>query len=922
MKIFSRTVFALLSASVAISLVAAPIQAQRITTPRQQFGFDIGDDYHLATYTQLAEYWGKLAQESPRMLLEEIGRTAEGRPQLMAIITSPENHANLRRYQDIARRLALAEGVSEEDARALAREGKAVVWIDGGLHATEVVGAHQIMEWVYQMVSRTDEETLRFLDDVVLVAVHANPDGMELVSNWYMRNPVAEERSTSGIPRLYHKYVGHDNNRDFYMSAQPETENMNRVAYREWFPQIIYNHHQSGPAGTVMFVPPFRDPFNYNYDPLVPLGIEMVGAAMHSRFVAEGKPGTTMRSGASYSTWWNGGLRTTPYFHNMIGLLTEIIGNPTPAEIPLIIRQQLPRNDLPFPIEPQEWHFRQSIDYSITANRAVMDYASRNRETMLYNIYLMGRNSIERGSRDHWTIHPKMLDAIEAAAQGDPDVESQNVRGSRLPNRYAAMLRDPALRDARGYIITSEQADFPTATKFMNALIKNGVAVHRATRPFEVGGKHYPAETYVVKAAQAFRPFVRDMFEPQDHPNDFAYPGGPPIAPYDNTGWTLAFQMGVEFDRVLEGFDGPFERIVGLAGVKPGEVASANGAAGFFLSHHPNDGFVATNRLLAAGREVYWLATPITTGGETWPAGTIYIPNTSGVTDELRALASELGLNFQGAESAPAREMLQMRQVRVGLWDQYGGSMPSGWARWILEQFEFPFEVVYPPALDEEKLRDRFDVLVFPSGGIPGLGDGGGRRRSRGPIDPSSIPAEYRDRLGRVSVDATVPRLREFLQQGGTVVTIGTSASLGYHLGLPLSDHKVDDTGRALTREVHFIPGSILEIRVDNTRPVAWGINEKIDVHFNHSPVFDLDGGAAAEGVTSLAWFDDATPLRSGWAWGQEYLENGVAMVEAQVGSGRLYMFGPEIIRRGQPHGTFKFLFNAIYLAGAERPIS
>ncbi|MCH6548184.1 MAG: peptidase, partial [Gemmatimonadetes bacterium] len=630
MKVLFRSTFAFLSVLVALSVMASPIRAQRITTPQEQFGFNIGDDYHLATYTQLQAYWAKLAQESPRMVLEEIGRTAEGRPQLMAIITSPENHANLGRYQEISRRLALAEGVSEEEARGLAREGKAVVWIDGGLHATEVLGAHQLMEWVYQMVSRTDEETMRFLDDVVLLAVHANPDGMELVSNWYMRNPVLEERSTSGIPRLYQKYVGHDNNRDFYMSAQPETENMNRIAYREWFPQIIYNHHQTGPAGTVMFAPPFRDPFNYNFDPLVPLGIAMVGAAMHSRFVAEGKPGTTMRSGASYSTWWNGGLRTTPYFHNMIGLLTETIGNPTPVEIPLIIRQQLPRNDLPYPIEPQEWHFRQSIEYSITANRAVMDYASRNRETLLYNIYRMGRNSIQRGSRDHWTVQPKMLDAVEAAAQSDPDVESENVRGSRLPKRYAAMLRDPALRDARGYIITSEQADFPTATKFMNVLIKNGVAVHRATRPFEVGGKRYPAESYVVKAAQAFRPFVRDMFEPQDHPNDFAYPGGPPIAPYDNTGWTLAYQMNVEFDRILDGFDGPFERIVGLAAVKPGEVASANGAAGFLLSHHPNDGFVATNRLLAAGREVYWLATPIATGGETWPAGTIYIPNASG----------------------------------------------------------------------------------------------------------------------------------------------------------------------------------------------------------------------------------------------------------------------------------------------------
>ena len=185
-----------------------------------------------------------------------------------------------------------------------------------------------------------------------------------------------------------------------------------------------------------------------------------------------------------------------------------------------------------------------------------------------------------------------------------------------------------------------------------------------------------------------------------------------------------------------------------------------------------------------------------------------------------------------------------------------------------------------------------------------------------------TIPAEYRDRLGRVTVDSTIPQLQRFLEEGGTIVTIGTSTSLGYHVKLPVTNHKVDENNRPVSREEHYVPGSIVRIRVDNTRPVAWGIGEEIDVHFNNSPVFDLGATAAADGVTRLAWFDTPTPLRSGWAWGQELLENGVTMVEARVGDGHLYMFGPEILRRGQPHGTFKFLFNAIYLAGAERPIS
>src|SRR5438034_6205406 len=269
---------------VAAALVAPPAPAQhRVTTPRQALGFDVGADYHLATYTQLEAYWRTLARESPRLALREIGKSAEGRPQLMAIITAPENHKRLAHYQDIARRLALAQGLTDDQAHALAREGKAVVWIDGGLHATEVLGAHQLLELVYQMVSRDDPETRRILDDVILLAVQANPDGMELVSSWYMRDPDSLKRSTAGIPRLYQKYIGHDNNRDFYMVSQPETENMARVMFREWFPQIVYNHHQTGPAGAVLFAPPFRDPFNYYFDPLVPIGNDIVAAAMHDR---------------------------------------------------------------------------------------------------------------------------------------------------------------------------------------------------------------------------------------------------------------------------------------------------------------------------------------------------------------------------------------------------------------------------------------------------------------------------------------------------------------------------------------------------------------------------------------------------------------------------------------------------------------
>jgi hypothetical protein len=314
--------------SAALLLFAATLQpgtvslrAQtRITTPKEQFGAALGDDYFLASYQQIAGYWQQLARESNRIVLKEIGKTAEGRPQLMAIVTAAENQRRLAHYQDIARQLANAEGLSEEQARALARDGKAVVWIDGGLHATEVLGAQQLAEMVYQMVSRDDEETRRFLNDVIVLFVHANPDGNDLVADWYMRNPVPEQRTLAGLPRLYQKYIGHDNNRDFFASTQAETENINRVLYHEWFPQILYNHHQSGPAGTVVYSPPLRDPYNFNLDPVLILGLQSLGAAMHTRLALEGKGGATMRSGGPYDGWWNGGIRNTATFHNTIAI--------------------------------------------------------------------------------------------------------------------------------------------------------------------------------------------------------------------------------------------------------------------------------------------------------------------------------------------------------------------------------------------------------------------------------------------------------------------------------------------------------------------------------------------------------------------------------------------------------------------------
>jgi hypothetical protein len=883
-------VFAALTLLVLVTGAYVPTRSQGVspvTTPAEALGASIGDDYFLATYTQLEAYWRRLDRESDRMRLVDIGRTEGGRTQWMAVISAPENLERLDHYRDISRRLALAEGLTDAQARALAEDGKAVVWINGGLHATEVLGAQQLIELVYQLVSRNDPETLRVLRDVIVLAAHANPDGHQLVAEWYMREPDPVKRTLTGVPEPYQKYVGHDNNRDFYLSSQAETINMNRVLYREWYPQIVYDHHQAGPPGTVMFAPPFRDPFNYVLDPLIPVSIDLIGAAMHARFAAEGKPGVTMRSGSSYSTWWNGGLRTTAYFHNQIGLLTETIGSPTPTEIPFVAERQLPSADLPFPIAPQPWRFRQSVEYSVTANRAVIDAASRNREALLLGVYRMGRNSIDRGSRNWWTISPRRL------------AESGGTRTG-----FEQRLRSPERRDARGYILPSDQPDFLTATRFVDALLKNGITVHRATAAFSVQGRSYPAGSLVVKTAQAFRPHVLDMFEPQEHPDDFAYPGAPPTPPYDSAGWTLAFQMGVKFDRILDGFDGPFERIDTVSPL-PGRVTGPASPAGYLVSHHQNDSFVAVNRLTAAGEEVYW-PRDRGEGG----MGTMYIPARRSTRTILDRAARDVGLTFTGVAEAPAGPSLRLRPVRIGLWDRYGGSSSSGWTRWLFERFEFPFERVYAQTLDAGDLARRFDVIILPADAeLDARGDGAP------PAD--RVPLSYRHTTGTITTARTVPQLARFVDEGGTLVAIGRATSIAEALGLPVSNALVETRGdgqRPLRPEQYYVPGSVLRMQVDNTTPLGYGFERDVDVFFDRSPVFRIAVSPAARRVS---WFATPSPLRSGWAWGQHYLENGVTVIDAARGRGRVLLFGPEVTFRAQSHGTFKFLFNAIYYSRA-----
>jgi hypothetical protein len=568
---------------------------------------------------------------------------------------------------------------------------------------------------------------------------------------------------------------------------------------------------------------------------------------MQARFAAEGKRGVTMRGGATYSGWWNGGLRTSAYFHNQIGLLTETTGEPTPMNLTAVPDRQVATADLPMPIAPQRWQFRQAVQYSMTANRAVLDFASRFRETLLLNAHTMARNAIAEGSRDSW---------MRAPGAGDVN-----------------------LRAPRGYVIPATQPDFPTATKFVDALLKSGVTVHRARSSFRANGTSYAAGAYVVKTAQPFRAHVLDMFEPQHYPDD--------QAPYDIAGWTLALQMGVKFDRVHEALDGPFERI---DVVEPPRLAvQGAGKAGYFLSHHQNDSAVAVNRLLRAGVPVYWLSDRSIASADR--TGSIYVQPANGARDLLAAAARELGITVTAADAEPTGAALRLRPLRIGLWDQYGGAATSGWIRWILERYEFPFELAFVQSIDRGALAEKFDVLILPDEA----------QLQRVDRTATNVPSQYRHQTGVLTAQRSVPALRDFAASGGTLIVIGQAARLAASLGVPAEQSSIN------------IPGSILRTQVDNTTPIGFGFEPQVDVFFDNSPVFRLTGRAA----TPVAQFDGQS-LRSGWARGQEQLAGGLAAVDVPLDRGRIIVFGPQIAFRAQSHATFKFLFNAIYYAKAE----
>ena len=843
-----------------------------VPLPADIIGFEPGEDFKLADYGPIAEYFEALAASTDRMVLEQIGESSRGEPLYVAAISTAENLARMDRYKEITRTLAYARDpdggygtiLSEDEARALAREGKAIVWIDGGLHATEVAHGQVMPEMAHHFVTDESPETQEIRENTILLLMaNMNPDGLNIVADWYMSN-VGTEFEMSRVPELYHHYIGHDNNRDWYMLTQVETQAVTRQLYHNWFPQIVYNQHQSSPFPGRIWMPPFANPVNPNLDPLLVSSLNQMGHSMRKRFDFEGKPG--VNSGIVFDLWWNGSMRGGPDYHNMLGFLTETAGAgyATPRcydedEIPETFGARAsnlpsltPSTNYNNPWLGGCWHIRDAMDYMMTAAKAVAGTGATLKEEYLFNHYWMGKRQIERGM----------------AAEGGP---------------FAYVLDPNASHDPS------------SAIEFMDLMSQSGIEFVLASEDFSADGHDFPAGSYVIPP-QAFRPYVVDLMEPKEFPDRRQFPGGPPMPPYDMTGYELRFQMGLEVVNVDEPFEMPSGEW-GVVGPVPGRVVGS-GSAGFLVHGTSNWLYRGLEGYLAEGGELFRGTRSISTAEGDVSAGAFWLP---GLTDDQAArMADDFGLTLTGLPSAPGDAGLAAaRAPRVAIYRSWQAPMPEGWTRWVLDQYGIAWENVWDADIRSGDLS-AYDVIILPAQGESGIRDGHA---------PGSMPEQYTGGLGPEGGAA----LRSFVEDGGWVVAFDGSVDYA----ISTFDLPFRNRTRGLSSSDFFLPGSIIRLDVDPTHPIGYGMDSDAVALFARSQV--LEPIARPSGVSTPVCYPATDYLVSGWTLGgDDYLAGQTATAQVVVGSGRVVLFAFTPHFRGQPRNTFKLLFNALWGSATE----
>jgi zinc carboxypeptidase len=875
---------------IALLVLPAALAGNGIPSPESLFGFRPGADYKLATYDQSIDYFKKLDKESKFVKLVEAGTTSQGRPMYFALVSTPDNLGKIDRYREIARRLAHPQGLTDAEARKLARDGKAFVHIDGGLHATEVAGPQHTPQLLYDLVNRANEPDVKaILDNVVLMLWPTiNPDGQQMVAEWYMRN-VGTPYESSGLPRLYQEYVGHDNNRDAYMLNMVESRVIEHT-WRQWEPQIVYVHHQSGPFPTRIWLPPFSEPVGIDAPFVISREVNMIGMAIAKGLEERGQVGAT-HMGTAFDAWYPGYVDYAPNFKNIASFWTEtaLFQYATPHEytlndFPQNMRDLRPQSLYASPWPPGMWRLRDAVDYMETASLAVVEFAAKYKESLLYNRYQAGRDQIALGRK----------------------------------------------KAPFAYVIPQQQRDPVAAVELLRRMAFGGVRVSELTASAAIDGETFPAGTWVIPTDQEFAAMAREVLDVQRYPDLRQYPGGPPERPYDAAGWSLPLQMGVRvlaattplsadvrgqlktigampewkvtpsaYDPALKNDAAAFDSLPGAgfntepaaAAIVPPEGRITGAGSILIVDPAENNAFRALNRAWQQG------ATVQADGGATGAPIRYAI---RGLSDEAQSdLVKSLALRAGRAISAPGRAI---RKPRLGLYQPWTGSMDEGWTRWVLEQYGFSFVGVHPEDF-KSPLGEKIDVLIIADDArvplAPGVAPaGGGGRSGRG---GGAVRPEYAYQLSAGDLQA----FEQFVRGGGTVVCLSNASTFAIQqFKLP-----VRDVVAGLRPDEFFLRGSVVEVTTDPTHPVMAGMPDKAAVFVDGSPVFEPQEGF--KGTVLARYQESGSPLLSGYLIGETYLHGKAAAVDVPLGDGHVVLIGFRPEWRGQPFGTFKVLFNA-----------
>ncbi len=831
---------------------------EKIPSPEEFFGFQMGEDRKIARWDKIVEYFQMLEQRSGAIKVTDMGPSTMGNPFLFVIITSPDNMANLERLREVNARISDPRGKTEGDIKKLVAEGKAVICQSMSLHATEIGGTQMAVELAYDLLTRTDAEAQRILDEVVFCLIPSfNPDGQIMVTDWY-RKTVGTEYEGAGLPWLYHKYAGHDNNRDGDFLNLQESVYAAKIMYRDWPPQAYIDHHHMGSYGARFYVPPYCDPIRPYADPLVWREMSWYGAHIAYKLEENGKAG--ILNAAQYPGWGHFGWHWITPFHNIAGMLTESAS--AKLATPLYIHpEQLQAGARAFPrYEAQStfpnpwpggwWKLRDIVEQKKISAWALLDLAARNRETVLWNAYLKGRRQTDRG------------------AQGTP----------------------------KAYVIPTEQHDPLTAVKMINTLLQSGIEIKQATEAFTNGGVTYPQGSVVISLAQPKMGLIRNLLGRTFYAdNEWTRDrDNIPLRPYDLATHTMAEFMGVRVEPVNKAVEGDFI-ILGSEVVVNGDFQP--GSPAYALDGRMNAGFKAVNRLLEKGVEVHRVDEP---HSGLRPGDFIL---SGGSEAALREVVNETGISLRAIEGMPGSGIRKLKRKRLGMYQRYwGGNMDEGWTRLVLEQFGFPFTSLMDADIKKGGLSKKYDIIILPSDST-GLITGQVPANSRRYVS-TDVPPDYRSGIG----DSGVAALKAFVRDGGILITFAEACAFAIEtFGL-----NIRNAISGLPPQDFFYAGSTLRAEFENQHPLAYGMPDQGLVVFYGSQAFEVTPGQHNEHYQTLVRFVDRDILQSGWLIGEEYLSGKSAMISTKHGKGELILIGFRVQHRSQAHGTYKLLFNAL----------